>query len=84
MKIHRNESACYGCRSCELACSFHRHSSFEPGGGAIRVRKDNRTGQIRWTMGPDCDLCKGRDRPLCVRFCCYDALQVIPEGALDG
>jgi len=77
MKIHRDHKACYGCRACELACSFHRRRIFSPGGGAIKVRKDNRSGEIRWSMDPTCDLCKGEDQPFCVRFCSYEALEVL-------
>ena len=25
LKIVRNTEACVGCRTCELACSFHHH-----------------------------------------------------------
>jgi len=77
MKIRRDHKACYGCRACELACSFHQQRAFSPGGGAIRVRKDNRSGEIRWSMDSTCDLCKNEDQPLCVRFCSYDALEVL-------
>ena len=75
LQITRNNKACYGCRTCELACSFHNLGVFTPGGGAIKVRKDNRTGKIKWVKAATCDLCK-EDQPLCVRHCPYGALSV--------
>lgn len=75
MRLCRDAKACYGCRSCELACSYHRHRAFSPGGGAIQVRKDNKTGLIQWVRDSSCDLCMGEDGPLCVRFCPYEALR---------
>lgn len=76
MDIFRDPKACYGCRACELICSFHCHGEFRPGGGTIRVRKDNRTGKINWFKGPGCDFCKGEGQPLCVKYCTYGALRV--------
>jgi Fe-S-cluster-containing hydrogenase component 2 len=79
--LTRNYGACYGCRACELACSFHHLGVFSPGGGAIRVRKDNRTGKIEWTRSTQCDLCMGEAGPLCMKYCFYGALTLSKEGA---
>lgn len=73
-KIVRNPKACYGCRACELACSFHFLRRFSPAGGAIYVRKDHRTGDIEWTLSQQCDLCREEKQPLCVHYCAYGAL----------
>ncbi|MBW1998271.1 MAG: hypothetical protein JRJ29_09945 [Deltaproteobacteria bacterium] len=75
-RISRNPRACYGCRACELMCSFHKLGAFSPSGGAISVRKDNSTGEIEWTIGSSCDLCKGEEGPLCVKYCSYKALSL--------
>jgi len=79
MEIFRDPKACYGCRACELICSFHRHSEFRPGAGAITVRKDNRTGEISWRKGSTCDFCEGERQLLCVKYCTYKALRVLRE-----
>lgn len=76
MKIVRNRKACYGCRACELVCSFHRQGAFSPAGGSIKVSKDNRTGEIRWFMNSTCDFCRREGQPLCVQYCSYEALAV--------
>ena len=78
MKVVRNPKACYGCRACELACSFHHQKVFSPGGGSIRVAKDHRTGHISWHLDLTCDLCEEEHKPLCVRFCAYQALTMVP------
>jgi len=78
MKIVRNAKACYGCRACELACSFHHQKVFSPGGGSIRVTKDHRTGNISWYLDSSCDCCEGEDRGLCVWSCSYEALRIVP------
>jgi len=72
--ITRNAKACYGCRCCELACSFHMQGAFAPGGGAIKVSKDHRSGMIHWFMDSTCDMCKGIEYPLCLKYCTYGAL----------
>lgn len=82
-KLSRNHRACYGCRACELMCSFHKLGAFSPAGGAINVRKDNSTGRIEWTMNSTCDLCEGEDGPLCVKYCSYGALS-LSEGTKYG
>ena len=79
MKIRRSPEKCYGCRSCELACSFHHLGVFSPGGGSIRAFKNQETGEIHWERDATCDLCRGEERPWCVRFCSYEALDVRNE-----
>ena len=82
MKIIRNLKACYGCRACELACSFHHQGAFGPEKSAIRVDKDSHTGKIRLKIDSTCDDCKGEEQPLCVRYCSYRALSVSPGRSL--
>jgi anaerobic carbon-monoxide dehydrogenase iron sulfur subunit len=67
-RIVADPEKCTGCRTCELACSFHREKFFNPKKSAIRVVKEERIG----LDGPIvCQLCR---RPDCVEAC--------PEGAL--
>jgi Fe-S-cluster-containing hydrogenase component 2 len=84
MKIRWFAKKCYGCRSCELACSFHHKRAFSPGGGSIQVSKNHGNGNIRWMRDASCDLCENEEKPLCVRFCSYQALQMTHEEGQDG
>jgi Fe-S-cluster-containing hydrogenase component 2 len=79
MEIIRQSKACRGCRVCEIICAYHQKKVFSPQGGAIRVKKDNRTGEIHWCQDETCDLCLTEDEPLCVRFCSYGALRVVKK-----
>lgn len=82
MRIIIDPKACYGSRACELICSFHRHGFFSPGGGAIKVSKDNGTGEISWIIDYSiCDFCKGENQPLCVQYCTYNALAVLEDSS---
>lgn len=77
MKIVRDTEACYGCRTCELVCSFHHKKVFSPELSSIRVSMNNRTGVINWSIDSSCDSCKGESRPLCVGYCIYGALREV-------
>jgi len=71
-----NMCDCTGCRSCELACSYHFERVFSPEISAIKVVRDNDTGEIDLTINSRCDLCSGEDFPLCVKYCASEALKV--------
>lgn len=77
MKIVRDTEACCGCRTCELACSFHHKRAFSPEFSSIRVSNNYLTGEIRSAIDPTCDLCKGEAQPLCVEYCLYGALKEV-------
>ncbi len=79
LTIVRAAKACYGCRACELVCSFHFRGLFAPGGGAIKVWKRNSDADIAWTVDSSCDGCAGEKGLLCVRYCTYKALSVAPQ-----
>ena len=79
MRVRWDSKKCYGCRACELACSLRRQKAFAPGGGAITVRKDNRTGEVRWYIDGSCDACSGENRAWCARYCSYEALTELGE-----
>jgi carbon-monoxide dehydrogenase iron sulfur subunit len=74
-RINRISERCYGCRTCELACSFHHSGLFSPERSSIRAMKNNHTGVITWRMDESCDLCEGEDRLFCVHYCSYGALR---------
>ena len=60
---------CTGCRSCEVACSFHHTRSFSPAHSSIKVSRDYNTGEIWLTFYPTCDYCANEKEPLCIKFC---------------
>jgi len=75
MKILINDEACYGCRTCELICSFHHDRVFSPELSSIKVLRNNLTGEIDWSIDSTCDSCEGEAHPLCVEYCIYGALR---------
>lgn len=77
LKIVIDNGACYGCRICELACSFHHERVFSPELSSIRVSTNNRTGEIEWSVSSTCDSCKGEAQPLCFEYCVYGALKEV-------
>ena len=70
-----NAEVCSGCRTCELACSFHHKGVFSPDTSSIKVSRDNQNGNIELSIDSTCDSCKGETRPLCVEYCVYKALK---------
>jgi Fe-S-cluster-containing hydrogenase component 2 len=77
MKIVRNTKRCYGCRDCELICSFHHKKVFSPELSSIKVTTDMRTGLIQWSIDSTCDGCRGEERMMCVEYCPYNALEEV-------
>lgn len=67
---------CVGCRTCELACSFHHSGTMAPELSSVQVRRSNRTAAISWQVLPSCDLCAGEKDPLCARYCGAGAIRV--------
>jgi len=67
---------CGGCRTCELACSFHHKEEFIPSVSSLKVlAKEDGPGYrvllVRESSGESipCDLCKKLDVPLCMEYC---------------
>jgi len=77
MMIAIDPRACYGCRACELICSFHHTGSFSPESSSIKIKRDEGTGKIDSKVDITCDLCKGEKQPLCAKYCFYGALKVV-------
>ena len=68
--------SCGGCRTCELACSFHHTGEFSPEHSSLRITdKQSQEGyQVQLAfLGHRacmaCDGCQGLDVPLCVEHC---------------
>ena len=74
-EILTNEKACYTCRMCELACSYHHEGVFRPESSSIKVSRNNQSGQIGLSIDATCDMCQGEAKPLCVKYCLYGALK---------
>ena len=75
-RIVRDAAHCYGCKSCQLVCSFHHTASFWPEKSSIQVTRNPQTGVVKWTIDGTCDVCKREEKPLCVKFCSYAALRM--------
>ncbi len=67
---------CGGCRTCEIACSFHHRGEFNPSISSIRIlEKASGPGFIVMLVEQGegleiaCDLCKGLEIPLCMEYC---------------
>ena len=67
---------CCGCRTCEMACSFHHKGVFGSSISSIRVldREEELGFAISLAEKSDgkaivCDGCKGRDELFCVKYC---------------
>jgi len=75
-----SSAECTGCRSCEVACSFHHSGAFGLSNSSITVRRDDQSGEIALSLASDCDGCRGETIPLCIKFCRREVLaQVAPQ-----
>ncbi|MFH1821055.1 MAG: hypothetical protein ABH852_01230 [Methanobacteriota archaeon] len=77
MRIEIDSKACYGCRTCELICSFHHTGAFSTESSSIEIKRNEGTGEIDSKVDSTCDLCKGEKGPLCAKYCFYGALKVV-------
>ena len=75
-KIMLDISKCYGCRSCELACSYHFARAFNPEMSSIKVLRDGENGEVTISITSTCDFCEGEAHPFCVKYCAYGALSL--------
>ena len=75
-KIVIETEHCAGCRTCELACSYHHKKVFSPSISSIEITDrlpkpscavsfylTNTDGHLA------CDICEGEDEPLCLKYC---------------
>jgi len=76
-KITIDIEKCNGCRSCELACSFHNLKSFDPSSSNIKVYRSDGEGTLELSIISTCDGCPEEDVPFCVRFCDSGCLSFI-------
>ena len=85
VRIVIDEEKCTGCRVCEIACSYHHKKIFDPQISSIEVYPPGK-GEILSTVvhrrgGKSghlpCDQCAGEDQPLCLKYCDWDAIDVV-------
>jgi Fe-S-cluster-containing hydrogenase component 2 len=67
---------CGGCRTCEIACSYHHLRAFAPSVSSIKIL--NKVDGIGYSVlfleedgesGRTCDGCSGLEIPYCVEVC---------------
>lgn len=68
--------SCGGCRTCELACSFHHRGGFVPAASSLKIlENDDGPGylvllkEVADKDSPACDDCAGLDISLCLDYC---------------
>jgi Fe-S-cluster-containing hydrogenase component 2 len=75
-KMILETQSCTGCRTCEIACSFHHQGSFKPGVSSIEIV--DRWEELGFAVSfyhkdrgghRSCDGCRGLDEPICVKYC---------------
>jgi len=66
---------CFGCRSCELACSYHHRKIFQPAISSIEIKRWEKTGKFGIVLHSQqehgrmaCDSCG-----FCLQFCPTEA-----------
>ena len=71
-----NMPSCGGCRTCELACSFHHRGGFLPAASSLKIlEKSDGPGYLVLLKeepdanSPACDDCQTLDIPLCLEYC---------------
>lgn len=69
-----DKEKCTGCRTCELACSFRKHETFNPIWGRVQVRE--------WDGLPLPQVCLQCDEPACEAACPVQAITRADTGAL--
>jgi Fe-S-cluster-containing dehydrogenase component len=82
---------CVGCKTCEVACSYHHKKIFSPRIASLEVRREDNEVDISILLFKDmtreerqkripCDHCKSETLPLCVKYCSVEAIRVQEGG----
>jgi len=75
LNLDISEESCYGCKMCELACSFHHTGTFSLVHSSLKITRSNDETRITLTLEDSCDFCGNEKIPLCVKYCEYGALK---------
>lgn len=81
--LDMNIARCTGCRSCEIACSYHHTKKYSPYRSSIKIFRDNGNGNIKYFFTESCNLCKDEQIPACVEMCHTHTL-CIKDGMLKN
>ena len=75
-KVAFETTECGGCRTCEIACSYHHRKVFRPSISSIEVtdRPEKLGFAVSFYIGSAndhlaCDRCEGEDETLCLKYC---------------
>lgn len=79
-----SEKNCYGCKMCQLACSFHKTGTFSLAHSCLNINRSDEETRITLTLEDSCDFCENEMGPLCVKYCLYGALKVEKEDNGQG
>ena len=67
---------CAGCRTCEIACSYHHRKLFQPSISSIEIMEipEKQGFNISFYVKNEgghlsCDRCKDEEEPLCIKYC---------------
>ncbi len=86
---------CVGCRTCEIACSFHHRRVFAPEFASLEVREaaqwpgisilhyEEEAAKEAGSHLP-CDLCEGEPAVLCSKYCPVGAIRMERRGGSGG
>lgn len=75
MRIIFDTDRCYGCKTCQLVCSWHHEKAFWPEKSSIRQYRNSLNGYHCWSIDSSCDGCQGEEEPQCLKYCVYGAIQ---------
>jgi carbon-monoxide dehydrogenase iron sulfur subunit len=76
---------CIGCRTCEIACSYHHRKVFNPKMASLKIRVSEESPGISIAFYGDlplqerenrspCDDCQGESTALCIKYCPVGAI----------
>ncbi len=75
-KVSFETEICVGCRTCEIACSYHHRGVFMPSASSIEIinrPEDPGFAVSFYTQAENghlaCDQCQGLEEPLCIEYC---------------
>jgi len=80
--------SCGGCRTCEMACSFHLTGEFAPSRSALHILEQTNAQGYVVTLTPSggsglpCRDCLNGKTPPCVQYCekSQDLIRIIEQG----
>ena len=75
-KVLFETESCVGCRTCEIACSYHHRQIFSPSVSSIEIIDRPRElgfAILLHTQADNghlaCNQCHGLEEPFCIKYC---------------